>query len=83
MSLNTAGDVVYQPAPEAGGTRLQTAPPVCNHCKQEISRQNFGWAYLERQERTPGQCEIVECTTCTPVRASGEPLRTFVLRHNL
>jgi len=83
MSLNTAGDIVYQKALVAGGIRFQTDPPVCNRCTREITRKNFGWAYLERQERTPGQCEIIECTAGTMIRAGGEPLGTFVLRYNL
>lgn len=83
MALNTAGDIAYQKALVADGICFQSDPPVCNRCKRKITRQNFGWAYLEGQGRIPGQFEVIECTACTPIREAGEPLVTFVSRHHL
>ena len=59
MSLHTAGDMAYQKAPAAGGRCCQTAPPVCNGCKREMTRKHLGWACLERQGRLPGQQEMM------------------------
>src|SRR4051812_2934885 len=42
MPISRIGEIAYQPASPSGGIRLQANPPVCNHCWQEITRQNFG-----------------------------------------
>lgn len=83
MACNTAGDIEYRQASVAGGIRFQTNPPVCNLCEREITRKNFGWAYLVSDGKTPGQFEFIECTACTLIREGGEPLLTFLVRHKL
>ena len=83
MPLNTAGEIVYRPAPRTGGVRFQANPPVCNRCEREITRQNFGWASLRRDRQTPGHCEVIECAGCTARRQGGIPLTLFLARHKL
>jgi hypothetical protein len=43
---------------------LQADPPVCNPCKTRITRKNFGWSYVEKEDDTGQQFEWVECTAC-------------------
>jgi hypothetical protein len=83
MPLDTAGKIQYKEASAAGGVRFQTDPPVCNVCEREITRKNFGFAGVESVRRTHETFEFVECTACTPMRQSGDPLRRFVERHHL
>ena len=83
MPLNAAGEIAYKDADVKGGTRFQDDPPVCTYCKQEITRENFGWAYVERQGGTRGKIEIIECKGCTRRRAGGTPLLIFLERHGL
>lgn len=83
MALNAVGDIEYRQAPVAGGIRFQTDPPVCTCCAREITRKNFGWAYLEGRGNPLEQFEIIECTACTLIREGGELLATFVARHKL
>jgi hypothetical protein len=83
MPLNATGEIEYIDAPEQGGIRYQNDPPVCNLCKQEITRANFGWMYLEGRGRTRGKVEFIECKGCTRMRAGGAPLLLFLERHKL
>jgi len=83
MPLNAAGEITYKDAPVKGGTRFQDNPPVCTYCKQEITRTNFGWAYVERHGGTREKREIIECRGCTQRRAGGTPLLIFLERHGL
>ena len=80
MPLNAIGEIAYTDTPK-GEIRYQADPPVCNCCKQEITRTNVGWMYLERHPR--GQVEYIECRGCTMKRASGTPLQLFLQRHGL
>jgi hypothetical protein len=80
MPLNAIGEIAYTDTPK-GGIRYQADPPVCTLCKQEITRENVGWMYLERHPR--GQVECIECRGCTMRRASGTPLQLFLQRHGL
>ena len=50
MTRHTAVPVRYQEAVPPETIRLQVDPPVCNVCAQEITRQNFGYAYVEIEE---------------------------------
>ena len=59
MPLNAVGEIEYRDAPEPGGIRYQNDPPVCNLCKQEITRENVGWMYLEGRGRTRGKVEFI------------------------
>jgi hypothetical protein len=83
MPLNTTGEIEYRDAPEPGGIRYQHDPPVCTLCTQDITRENFGWMYLEDRGRTRGKVECIECRGCTMRRASGTPLQLFLQRHGL
>ena len=83
MSVSLVGTIEYQPAPSAGAVRFQTDPPVCTHCQREITRQNFGWAYVMSEGRLPEQFEIIECTECTMIREGGPSLTRFLARHKL
>jgi hypothetical protein len=80
MPLNAEGDIQYIDTHKEA-IRYQADPPVCNLCKQEITRENFGWMYLEGHPR--GQVECIECRGCTMRRASGTPLQLFLQRHGL
>jgi hypothetical protein len=83
MSTEAKSKIHYKPA-TLEGTRYQVDPPYCNLCEQEITRQNFGQAYLTTEGRIPvGNFEFIECTACTLVRDSGEALLTFLQRHKL
>ena len=79
--------VRYQKAFPPGNVRFQAHPPVCNICGQPITRDNFGYAYLESEEDTKRKrverFERIECTSCTPIRENGDALRAFLLRHQL
>jgi hypothetical protein len=83
MALDTAGKIEYKKVSTEDGIRYQADPPVCNICKQEISRANIGWSYLEREKHIPGDYEFIVCTACTLIREGGQDLRSFVERHNL
>jgi hypothetical protein len=83
MPLNAAGEIQYQEAPGKGQIQYQSDPPVCNLCKQEITRANVGWMYFESRGRTGGKFEFIECRGCTMRRASGTPLQLFLERHDL
>ena len=87
MTQNTAVQVRYQEAISPDKIRYQVNPPVCNICAQEITRQNFGHAYVEVEEhkklRKTEQFERIECTACSLIRESGEALLAFVTRHQL
>jgi hypothetical protein len=80
MPLNAKGEIEYIDRFQ-GAKRYQASPPVCNLCKQEITRENFGWMYWEGHPRGP--FEFIECRGCTRMRASGTPLRQFMKRHRL
>ena len=80
MPLNAVGEIAYRDS-EKGSIRYQVDPPVCTLCKQEITRENVGWMYLERHPRGPVEC--IECRGCTMRRASGTPLQLFLHRHGL
>src|SRR5437667_3714678 len=80
MPVNAVGEIAYTDT-QKGRIRYQADPPVCTLCKQEITRENFGWMYLERHPR--GQVECIECRGCTMRRASGTPLLLFLQRHGL
>ena len=48
MPLNATGDIEYLDMSISQERILfQADPPVCNICKQAITRDNFGWAHLE------------------------------------
>ena len=47
MPLNAAGAMAYIHSAQDKTLLLQADPPVCNRCKQTITRENFGQAYLE------------------------------------
>ena len=80
MPLNALGEIAYTDTPK-GEIRYQADPPVCNCCKQEITRANVAWMYLERHPR--GRVECIECRGCTMRRASGTLLQLFLQRHGL
>jgi hypothetical protein len=83
MPLNVTDEIAY--VPDKGGIHCQNNPPVCNLCKQEMTRENFGWMYFEGEGRgrTRGKFEFIACRGCTRMRAGGTPLRLFVQRHTL
>ena len=87
MTRHTAVQVRYQDAVPPDKIRYQVHPPVCNVCEQEITRQNFGQAYVEIEEhkklRKIEQFERIECTACTLIRESGDALLAFLTRHHL
>ena len=87
MTQHTAVQVRYQAAASPGKLRFQVDPPVCNICAQEITRENFGQAYVEVEEqkklRKVEKFERIECTACTPIRENGAALRAFLTRHHL
>jgi hypothetical protein len=87
MPIGSAGKVQYKGAQTYGGIRYQAYPPVCNICGQQITRENFGCAYIEvegpKKFQEPEQFERIECTACTLIRESGESLRAFLTRHHL
>ncbi len=83
MPLDPGGKIAYIAAPVKGGIRYQADPPVCNICKQEITRNNFGWTYLESEGGTRTRSEFIACRGCTMMRAGGTPLLLFLERHNL
>jgi hypothetical protein len=87
MPLDTAGTIQYRKAQTADGIRFQVSPPVCNVCEREITRETFGCVYLESEEwnkaRGDELFERTECTSCSPIRVAGDPLQTFLKRHNL
>src|SRR5262245_31869387 len=80
MLLNAEGEIQYIDAHKEA-IRYQADPPVCNLCKREITRENFGWMYLEGHSR--GKLEFIECRGYTMMRASGTPLQLFLQRHGL
>jgi hypothetical protein len=80
MPLNAIGEIEYIDS-NTGRIRYQIDPPVCNLCKQEITRENIGWMFLERHPRGP--LEYIECQGCTMMRAGGEHLRLFLKHHGL
>jgi hypothetical protein len=82
MPLDSQGNIAYKNSP-AGEPQYQANPPICNHCGQEITQRNFGWAYLVHNGGKSGEAEFIECTACTPVREGGKALRIFLARHNL
>ena len=82
MPLNAVGEIAYSDS-EKGRIRYQVDPPVCNLCKQDITRENFAWMYLESRGRTRGKVEFIECKGCTMMRASGTPLQLFLQHHGL
>jgi hypothetical protein len=83
MPLNIAGEVEYKVVSIIETVRFQADPPVCNVCKQEITRQNFGFSCVESNQLSLQTFEYIECTACTPMRAGGDTLRRFVERHRL
>ena len=87
MALRLTVKARYKKARPPEYVRFQANPPVCNICGQEITRQNFGYAYIEVEEhkkiKQVEQCERIECTACTLVRESGEALLAFLTRHHL
>jgi hypothetical protein len=83
MPLDAAGKIKYREVVIPEGIRYQDDPPVCNLCKQEITRANIGWVYLTNNGSKGGQVEFIECTACTLIREGGPALRTFVERHHL
>ena len=67
-----------------GGVRYQAEPPVCNGCGHEMTRQNFGWAFLVPSDAdTREQVEWMECRACTPIRQGGPLLQHFMAVHHL
>jgi hypothetical protein len=80
MPLNVVGEIEYIDTPKAA-IWYQADPPVCNLCKQAITRENFGWMYFESRGRKGGKFEFIECRGCTMMRASGTPLQLFLQRH--
>ena len=82
MPFNAQGKIRYRTSP-SGEPQYQADPPVCNRCKQRITQQNFGWAYLVDDGGKTEEVEFIECTSCTPVRECGEALQVFLQRHNL
>src|SRR5262249_46259057 len=80
MPLNAEGEIEYIDTHKEA-IRYQADPPVCNLCKREITRENFGWMYLEGH--SCGKLEFIECRGCTMLRASGTPLQLFLQRHGL
>jgi len=84
MPADSKGQIKYRAAAEKEGTRYQADPPMCNLCGQDITRENFGWAYLTTEGRVPTEkFEFIECTACTLIRESGDALLTFLKRHKL
>jgi len=83
MPFDVRDQIQYNDTPDKGGIHYQTDPPVCNICKQEITRENFAWMYFEGRGRTRGKFEFIECRGYTRMRAGGTPLRLFVQRHKL
>ena len=82
MPLDSKGKIQYKISP-AGEPQYQANPPVCNHCEQRITQQNFGWAYFVDDEGKTEEVEFIECTSCTPARESGKALQVFMQRHDL
>jgi len=82
MPLDAQGKIKYRISP-SGQPQYQANPPVCNHCKQRITRQNFAWAYLVDNGDKTGEEEFIECIACTPARDSGKALQDFLQRHDL
>jgi hypothetical protein len=87
MPRKTTDTIQYSDALTPSGIRFQASPPVCNLCGQTITRETFGCSYVETEEQKKTkevqQFERIECTACTAIRESGEPLLTFVNRHSL
>jgi hypothetical protein len=91
MPLDATGEIEYTATPDQGGIRYQNNPPVCNLCKQEITRENVGWMYLEGgrhprrrvQDKVECKIEFIECRGCTMLRAGGPLFRHFLKRHSL
>ena len=83
MPVDTKGRIKYKNVDTPGHMRLQTDPPVCNYCKQAITRANFGWACPTSDGLTLGEYECVECTACTLIRDGGTALLSFLQRHKL
>ena len=83
MPVDTKGQIEYKNVDAPGQTRIQADPPVCNLCKQKITRVNFGWAYPTSDGLTTGEYECIECTACTMIRDSGKALLRFLQRHKL
>jgi hypothetical protein len=80
MPLNAEGEIQYIEMQKAA-IRYQADPPVCNCCKQDITRESFGWMYWEGHAR--GKFEFIECRACTMMRAGGQALRLFLKHHRL
>jgi hypothetical protein len=82
MPLNAVGEIEYTDT-QQGGVQYQADPPMCNRCLQEITRENFGWMFLEGGGRRQGPFEFIECRACTMMRAAGQSLRLFLKHHGL
>jgi hypothetical protein len=82
MPLNAVGEIEYIDTSKEE-IRYQANPPVCNLCKQEITRENVGWIYLDGGGSTHKKVEFIECRGCTMMRVGGTPLRLFLKRHGL
>ena len=82
MALTQNGDIAYRNDLQTG-VYLQTDPPVCNACEQTITRENFGWAYQHRDEKSLYHHEMVECIQCTEERATEPARERFFALHNL
>jgi hypothetical protein len=80
MPLNAQGDIAYR-ARDHAGRLWQADPPVCNLCKQVVTRANMGWMCLEGYADV--QFKFIACRDCTELRLSGPPLRCFLQRHGL
>ena len=78
-----AAPVRYRTYLAPGGVRYQAEPPVCNACGHEITRHNFGWAYLTSAADAREQVEWIVCTACTNIRQVGPPMRQFLALHHL
>ena len=50
---------------------------------REITRNNFGWAYVESEGGRRAKFEVIQCRGCTMRRAGGTPLLLFLERHHL
>jgi len=82
MPLNAEGEIQYIDT-HTEAIRYQADPPLCNRCHQEITRENFGWMFLEGGGRRQGPFEFIECRACTMLRATGQSLRRFLEHHGL
>lgn len=82
MPLNAEGEIQYIDT-QKEGIRYQADPPLCNRCHQAITRENFGWMFLEGGGRLQGPFEFIECRACTMLRAAGQSLRRFLEHHGL